>query len=75
MAVAMKGLRLKPTYGQLIGVAVSDGLEHIQFINRNAQFLRNGFVLSQLDGEGARIMEAQQERHLKEIFVDSALKP
>ena len=29
MAVAMKGLRLKPTYEQLINVAVSDGLEHI----------------------------------------------
>ena len=29
MAVAMKGLRVKPTYEQLIGVAVSDGLEQI----------------------------------------------
>ena len=57
MAVAMKGLRLKPTHEQLIGVAVSDGLEHIKSPNRNAQFLRNGFVLSQLDGGGARIME------------------
>ena len=26
MAFAMKGLRLKPTYEHLIGVAVSDGL-------------------------------------------------
>ena len=31
MAVAMKGLRVKPTYGQLIGIAVSDGLEQIKF--------------------------------------------
>ena len=29
MAVAMKGLRIKPTYEQLIGIAVSDGLEQI----------------------------------------------
>ena len=42
-------------------MAVSDGLEHIEFLNRNAQFLRNGFVLNQLDGEGMRAMERQQE--------------
>ena len=29
MAIAMQGLRLKPTYEQLIGVAASDGLEQI----------------------------------------------
>ena len=75
MAQAMKGLRLKPSYGQLINVAVSDGLEHTKFPNRNAQFLRHGFILSQLDGEGARIMEEQQKRHIKEVYMDSALKP
>ena len=42
MASAMKGLRLKPTYEQLIGVAVSDGLENIKYPNRDATFLRNG---------------------------------
>ena len=36
MAIAMKGLRLQPTYEQLINVAVSDGLEHMKFPNRNA---------------------------------------
>ena len=71
MAIAMQGLRLKPTYEQLIGVAVSDGLEQIKFPNRSAQFLRNGFVLSQLDGEGMRIMEDQQKR-IKEVYMDSA---
>ena len=75
MAVAVKGLKLKPTYEQLIGVAVSDGLEHIKSPNRDAQLLRNGFVLSQLDGEGARIMEEQQKRHIKEVYVDPALEP
>ena len=36
MAVAMKGLRIKPSYEQLIGIAVSDGLGQIKFLNRNA---------------------------------------
>ena len=38
MAQAMKGLRLKPTYEQLIGVAVSDDIQHIKFPNRDASF-------------------------------------
>ena len=74
MSNAMQGLRVKPSYEQLINVAVSDGLENIKFPNRNANFLRNGFVLSQLDGEGTRIMEDQQKRHIKEVYMDSALR-
>ena len=58
----------------MINVAVSDGLEQIKFLNRNATFLRNGFVLSQLDGEGMRVMEDQQKRHIKEVYMDSALR-
>ena len=46
MAIAMQGLRLKPTYEQLIGVAASDGLEQIKFPNRNAQFLFKQWVCS-----------------------------
>ena len=69
----MQGLRTKPSYEQLIGVAVSDELEHIKFPNRNAILLRNGFVLSQLGGEGMRIMEDQQ-KHIKEVYMDSALR-
>ena len=61
MAMPMKGLIIKPTYEQLIGVAVSDDLGHIRFPNRSAPFLRNGFILSQLDGEGMRQIERQQE--------------
>ena len=38
MANAMRGLRVKPSYEQLINVAVSDGLEQIKFPNRNATF-------------------------------------
>ena len=40
MAYAIKGLRFKPSYEQLIGVAVSDGLQNIKFPNRDAIFLR-----------------------------------
>ena len=69
MAVAMRGLRLKPTYEQLIGVAISDSLGHIEFPNRDASFLRNGFVLSQLEGEGMRAMKMQQQRHIKEVYI------
>ena len=74
MAYAIQGLKVKPTYEQLINVAVSDGLEQIKFPNRDASFLRNGFVLSQLDGEGARIMEKQQEMASKQAFKESLLK-
>ena len=66
--------RLIPTYGDLIDVAKSDELYDIKFPNRNAQFLRNGFILSQLDGEGARIMEKQQEMTFKQAFKESMLK-
>ena len=53
----MRGLRVKPTYEQLVGVEFPDSLEHIKFPNRDASFLKNGFVLSQSDGEGMRAME------------------
>ena len=74
MAYAIQGLKVKPTYEQLINVAVSDGLEQIKFPNRDASFLRNGYILSQLDGEGARIMEKQQEMATKQAFKESLLK-
>ena len=38
MSNAMQGLRVKQSYGQLINVAVPDGLEQIKFPNRNAFF-------------------------------------
>ena len=57
MASSMNGLRVKPNYEGLINVAVSDQLYNIKFPNRDSTFLRNGFVLSQLDGEGMRQME------------------
>ena len=57
MAYAIKGLRVKRNYEGLINVAVSDELYNIKCPHRDATVLRNGFVLSQVDGEGARIME------------------
>ena len=74
MTNSMIGLRVKPTYEQLIGVAVSDKLENIKFPNRSAKFLREGFILSQLDSEGMRAMEKQQEMASKEAFKESLLK-
>ena len=74
MTVAMRGLRVRPHYEDLIGVAVSDELYNIRFPNRDASFLRNGFVLSQLDGEGMRAMERQQEMASKQAFKESLLK-
>ena len=61
MPIAMRELKLKRNYEDLMNVAVSDNLYNVKFPNRDASFLRNGFVLSQLDGEGARTMERQQE--------------
>ena len=74
MANPMQGLRVKPSYEQLVGVSVSDELENVKFPNRNAEFIREGFVMSQLDGEGARVMEEQQQRHNNEVYMDSALR-
>jgi len=68
MTQAMRGLRVKPSYEQLIGVSVSDGLEHIKFPNRDAKFLREGYILSQLDGVGMRQMQLHQEMASKQAF-------
>ena len=74
MANAMHGLRVHRQYEDLINVAVPDGLENIKFPNRNASFMGNGFILSQLDNEGMRQMEKQQEIASKQAFKESLLK-
>ena len=74
MANAMQGPKLKPTHEYLIGVAVSDKLYNIKFQNSDAKFLREGFILSQLDGEGMRAMERQQEMASKESLRTYFLK-
>ena len=55
-------------------MAVSDKLYNIKFLHRESTFLRNGFVLSQLDGEGMRQMEKQQEMASKESYKEHVLK-
>ena len=72
MAVAMRGLKLKPNE-DLINVAVSGKLYSMKLPNREAQFLRNGFVLSQLDGERMRAMVRQQEQASKESYKEHLL--
>ena len=74
MSIAMRSLKLKPNYEGLIHVAVSDKLYHIIIPNRDASFLRNGYVMSQLDGEGMRTMERQQEMASKEAYEKHLLK-
>ena len=74
MSIAMRGLKLKRNFEDLTNVAVSDKLYNVKFPNRDASFLRNGFVLSQLDGEGMRTMERQQEMASKEAYKEHVLK-
>ena len=38
MAIAMRGLKVKPSYEQLVGVATSDGLGNSKFLNRDSTF-------------------------------------
>ena len=71
MAEAIRGLNIKPTYESLIGVAFPSGLENIELSNRDASFLRNGFILSQSDGEGTRQMQLQQEEATIHAFKES----
>ena len=74
MAQAMRGLKLKCNYADFINVAVSDKLYSAKSPNRDASFLRDGFVMSQLDGEGMRAMERQQELASKESYKEHLLK-
>ena len=74
MSIAMRGLKLKRNYEDLINVAVSDKLYHTKFPNRDASCLRNGFILSQSDGEGMKTMERQQETASKEAYKEHLLK-
>ena len=74
MVIAMRGLKVKPNYGDLIGAASSDGLGNIKLPKIYAKFMRDGFILNQLDGEGMRQMQLQQEQTIKETFKDHLFK-
>ena len=73
MAKSMKGLKVTPTYEDLVGVAKPGGSEHIRFPNRDAEFLREGLISSHLDGEGMRQMQLQQEEASRHAFKESLL--
>ena len=47
---------------------------NVKFPNRDASFLRNGYVVSQLNGEGVRTMERQQEMASKEAYKEHLSK-
>ena len=74
MSIAMRGLKGEANYEGLINVAVSDKVYNVKFPNRDSTFSRHGFVLSQLDGEGMRTMERQQEIASKESYKEHNLK-
>ena len=74
MAIAMRGLRVRPQHEELIGVPKPDGSGNIKPPNRNSECLRDGFIVSQLDGEGMRQMQLQQEQTSKQAFKESLLK-
>ena len=67
-------MRVNPTYESLIGVAFPGRLEHIKFPNRDAEFLCDGFILNQLDDEGTRQMQIQQEEASIHAFKESVLQ-
>ena len=74
MSIAMRGSKFKPNYEGLINAVVSDKLYNTKFTNRDASFLRNGYAMSQLDGEGMMTMEGQQEIASKEAYNEHLLK-
>ena len=55
-------------------MAVSGKLYNVKFPNRDVSFLINGFVMSQLDGEGMRAMERQQGSASKEPYKEHIFK-
>ena len=72
--MAMRGLRVRPQYEDLINVAISDELSNIKFSNRDVHIFKKVYILNQLDGEGQRAMEKQQEMASKQTFKESLLK-
>ena len=58
------GLRVKPTYEQVIEY-IEDDPDKIKYPNRSAKFIRNTFELSKLDGMGQAILEQQEADEFK----------
>ena len=71
MAIAMRGIRVRPHYEDLIGVANSNGLENIKSPNRDAKFFREGLFYHNLTekarGKCNYIKNTQLKKHLKNV--------
>lgn len=64
------GLRDRPTYEELIDY-IETSNDKIKMPDRRAQFLRNSFYLSQLDGEGMR--QQEQMEQMRDAMQDREL--
>ena len=54
MSIAIRGLRVKPSYEQLINVAVGDGLEQIKFPNRDSTFFKKWVCIKSIGWGGCK---------------------
>jgi hypothetical protein len=67
------GLEKNPTYLELINYIETNN-DKIKMPDRRAKFLRNSFYLSQLDGEGMRRQEEQEQLKDREADKDLMIK-
>jgi chemotaxis protein histidine kinase CheA len=68
-----KGLKVKPTYEKLIEY-IADPNDKISLPNRTAKFLRDGFILSQLDEPVYEQMEKQHDNALRNQFRENLIR-
>ena len=73
MAEPIEESRLKPIHEDVMSIAKPDGLQNVKFPNRDASFVGNGVLFNQLDGGGQRVMEQQQQMHIKEPLKELQL--
>ena len=67
------GLEKNSTYLELINYIETNN-DKIKMPDRRAKFLRNSFYLSQLDGEGMRRQEEQEQLKDREADKDLMIK-
>ena len=67
------GLEKNPTYLELINYIETNN-DKIKMPDRRAKFFRNSFYLSQLDGEGMRRQEEQEQLKDREADKDLMIK-
>ena len=72
-SVTKTGLRKRPTLEAIVDY-LANGQETIKYPDRFAKFIRNHPYLTQLDGEGMREMQEQQENVWKEQEKEIRIK-